>query len=65
MKNKRLRMVGIVGIYPANSVGDDIEVYTDESRAEVSQRRQGGREGGWGGGRGRGRGRGRGSQLGG
>lgn len=28
-------MVGIVGIYAANSVGDDIEVYTDESRAEV------------------------------
>jgi hypothetical protein len=38
-------MVGIVGIYPANSVGDDIEVYTDESRAEVSQRRQMQREG--------------------
>ena len=28
-------MVGIVGIYPANSSGDDIEVYGDESRAEV------------------------------
>jgi 5-methyltetrahydrofolate--homocysteine methyltransferase len=60
VKNKRLRMVGIVGIYPANSVGDDIEVYTDESRAEVSQRRQGGRGAGEGE---RQRGRGRGSQL--
>ncbi|KAL4434809.1 hypothetical protein ABPG77_005336 [Micractinium sp. CCAP 211/92] len=35
---KKLRMVGIVGIYAANSVGDDIEVYTDESRAEVAAR---------------------------
>lgn len=25
----------IIGLYPANAVGDDIEVYTDESRAEV------------------------------
>lgn len=32
---KKLRMVGIVGIYAANSVGDDIEVYSDETRAEV------------------------------
>ena len=31
-------MVGIVGIFAANSVGDDIEVYTDESRAEVAAR---------------------------
>ena len=28
-------MVGIVGIYPANANGDDIEVYADESRGEV------------------------------
>jgi 5-methyltetrahydrofolate--homocysteine methyltransferase len=43
-------MVGIVGIYPANSVGDDIEVYTDETRAEVSHSRgmEAGREGGGG-----------------
>ena len=33
--NKRLRLKGIVGIYPANSVGDDIELYSDEGRAEV------------------------------
>jgi cobalamin-dependent methionine synthase I len=28
----------VVGIFPANSVGDDIEVYADESRGEVSGR---------------------------
>jgi 5-methyltetrahydrofolate--homocysteine methyltransferase len=28
---------GIVGIFPANSVGDDIEIYTDESRSEILQ----------------------------
>ena len=28
---------GIVGIFPANSIGDDIEIYTDESRSEVLQ----------------------------
>ncbi len=27
---------GVVGIYPASSVGDDIELYTDESRSEVA-----------------------------
>lgn len=26
---------GVVGIYPANSIGDDIEVYSDENRSEV------------------------------
>ena len=31
-----LKMVAIVGIYPANSVGDDIVVYKDETRAEVT-----------------------------
>ena len=35
IKNKLLRARGIVSIYPANAVGDDIEVYADESRAEV------------------------------
>ncbi|NVK85335.1 MAG: DUF559 domain-containing protein, partial [Cytophagia bacterium] len=25
----------VVGLYPANAIGDDIEVYTDESRTEV------------------------------
>lgn len=27
---------GVMGLYPANSVGDDIEIYTDESRSEVA-----------------------------
>ena len=26
---------GVIGLFPANAVGDDIEVYTDESRREV------------------------------
>lgn len=30
-----LQANGVVGLYPANSVGDDIEVYTDETRNEV------------------------------
>lgn len=28
---------GVVGIFPANSIGDDIEIYSDESRTEVLQ----------------------------
>lgn len=28
---------GMVGIFPANSVGDDIEIYTDQSRTEILQ----------------------------
>ncbi|HIP81257.1 MAG TPA: methionine synthase, partial [Leucothrix mucor] len=28
---------GIVGIFPANSVEDDVEIYTDESRTEILQ----------------------------
>eukprot|EP00884_Botryococcus_braunii_P010648 jgi/Botrbrau1/19585/Bobra.0035s0068.1 len=31
---KKLTLNGIIAIYPANSVGDDIEVYADESRSE-------------------------------
>ncbi|WP_255416860.1 methionine synthase [Polaromonas sp. SP1] len=27
---------GVMALYPANSVGDDIEIYTDESRSEVA-----------------------------
>jgi 5-methyltetrahydrofolate--homocysteine methyltransferase len=34
---KKLRLCGIVGIFPANSVGDDIEVYADETRGEVGE----------------------------
>ena len=29
------RPVGVLGLFPANTVGDDIEVYTDEGRTEV------------------------------
>jgi 5-methyltetrahydrofolate--homocysteine methyltransferase len=32
---KLLRARAVVGLFPANSHGDDIEVYTDESRQEV------------------------------
>ena len=27
---------GLIGLYPANSVGDDIEIYTDETRSQVA-----------------------------
>ena len=33
--NKLLKASGVYGIWPANSVGDDILLYTDESRTEV------------------------------
>jgi len=33
--NKLLTAKGIYGFYPAHSVGDDIEIYADESRAKV------------------------------
>jgi len=35
VKENILRASGVVGIWPANSVGDDIEVYTNENRDEV------------------------------
>merc|ERR1712176_540281 len=35
-EKKSLKMIAIVGIYPANSEGDDIHLYKDESRTEVS-----------------------------
>lgn len=35
ISKKLLSATGIVGFYAANSVGDDIEIYTDESREEV------------------------------
>jgi 5-methyltetrahydrofolate--homocysteine methyltransferase len=31
-----LRANGVIGLFPANSVGDDIEVYTDETREHVA-----------------------------
>ena len=38
VSNKKLQMRGIVGIYAANAVGDDIEVYKDDTRTEVACR---------------------------
>eukprot|EP00933_Yihiella_yeosuensis_P015814 TRINITY_DN13673_c0_g1_i1.p1 TRINITY_DN13673_c0_g1~~TRINITY_DN13673_c0_g1_i1.p1 ORF type:complete len:827 (+),score=235.85 TRINITY_DN13673_c0_g1_i1:172-2481(+) len=35
IKEDLLKCTGVVGIWPANSVGDDIEVYTDENRDTV------------------------------
>lgn len=34
-EEKMLRPNGIIGLFPANSVGDDVEVYTGEDRSEV------------------------------
>ncbi|QEC52221.1 methionine synthase (B12-dependent) [Anseongella ginsenosidimutans] len=35
IREKMLTASGVIGFWPANSVGDDIELYTDESRSEV------------------------------
>jgi len=35
VKGKLFTARGVYGFWPANSVGDDIEIYTDESRSEV------------------------------
>jgi 5-methyltetrahydrofolate--homocysteine methyltransferase len=35
IKDKSLRARAVFGFFPANSVGDDIELYTDESRSKV------------------------------
>ena len=35
IKEKIIKANGIVGFYPANAVGDDIEVYNDENRSET------------------------------
>lgn len=34
--SRELKAKGVVGIFPANRVGDDIEIYTDDSRSEVA-----------------------------
>jgi 5-methyltetrahydrofolate--homocysteine methyltransferase len=34
-KEKRIKASGVIGIFPANSVGDDIEVYSDEKRTSI------------------------------
>ena len=31
-----LHATGVIGLFPANRVGDDIEIYTDESRTQVA-----------------------------
>lgn len=36
IEEKWLTAKGVIGLFPANSVGDDIEIYTDESRSEVA-----------------------------
>jgi 5-methyltetrahydrofolate--homocysteine methyltransferase len=35
IEEKWLTAKGVIGLFPANAVGDDIEVYTDESRTDV------------------------------
>ncbi len=37
-REKALRANGVLAIYPANSVGDDIEVYSDKNRSRVIAR---------------------------
>ena len=36
IEGRWLTASGVMGLYPANSVGDDIEIYTDETRSEVA-----------------------------
>src|SRR4051794_5585306 len=38
VEEKWLRGNAVIGLFPANAVGDDIEVYTDDSRSEVVTR---------------------------
>jgi 5-methyltetrahydrofolate--homocysteine methyltransferase len=33
--SKKLQPLGVMGIFPANRIEDDIEIYTDESRSDV------------------------------
>lgn len=35
IKEKWLTANGVIGLFPANAVGDDVEVYTDDTRSEV------------------------------
>ncbi|HOW24410.1 MAG TPA: methionine synthase [Bacteroidales bacterium] len=35
VREKLLRASGVIGIYPANAIGDDVQVYRDESRREI------------------------------
>ncbi|MGW3547278.1 methionine synthase [Janibacter hoylei] len=36
IEERWLTAKGVIGLFPANAVGDDIEIYTDESRTEVA-----------------------------
>ena len=36
IEGRWLTASGVIGLYPANSVGDDIEIYTDEARSQVA-----------------------------
>lgn len=36
-QDQTLSCAGVIGLFPANSVGDDVEIYADESRSEVLQ----------------------------
>lgn len=36
VERKLFRANGVAGIWPANSIGDDVEVYSDETRSEVT-----------------------------
>ena len=36
IEGRWLTASGVLGLYPANSVGDDIEIYTDDTRREVA-----------------------------
>ena len=38
VRNKMLKANGVVGFYPANSLGEDVEVYADNSKAQVLTR---------------------------
>jgi 5-methyltetrahydrofolate--homocysteine methyltransferase len=35
IEHKWLRANAVIGLFPANAVGDDVEIYTDESRQQV------------------------------
>ena len=36
IEGRWLTASGVIGLYPANSMGDDIEIYTDETRSQVA-----------------------------
>lgn len=37
-KEEKIRINGVVALYPANSIGDDVEIYSDPTRSEVLHR---------------------------